>query len=137
MKLGLSFLAAVTLLGCSEDSAQRLPTAPGSTSQVGSLPVPTPTSPTSVWVMVVGDGGGCINDATVAVVGGQRAGLSVVQTTPCSVWDPYGGVVISDLSPGVEMTLRASAPGYAAGEQTVTPTRGQQMGLVMQLAKTQ
>jgi len=79
----------------------------------------------SLWVMVFGDSGACIAGAKVEVVDGQRLGQSIQQTEPCSVWWPfYGGVLFEGLTPGVEMTIRASAWGYVAQEKTVLPGFG-------------
>ena len=78
-----------------------------------------------LWVKVVDESGVCIEGATVQVVRGQRLGTIITQTTPCDAWS-YGddGVIFIGLTPGVEMTLRASASGYAALERTVIPTSG-------------
>ena len=77
---------------------------------------------------VVDESGVCIVDATVQVVRGQGVGPSITQKTPCNAWgDEFpslGGVFFNDLTPGVEMTLGASAPGYAALERTVIPLLG-------------
>jgi hypothetical protein len=80
--------------------------------------------------MVVDESGVCIVDATVRVVRGQDLGQEITQTTPCDAWAYYGGVVFDDLAPGQEMTLRASAPGYAAQEKTVVPSLGPQQALL-------
>jgi hypothetical protein len=71
--------------------------------------------------MAVGKDGGCIPGATFTVVSGQSyAGEVITQQTPCAVWD-YGdvGIVLRRLTPGVAMTLRASAAGYVTVERTV------------------
>jgi hypothetical protein len=78
--------------------------------------------------MVVDEAGLCIVGATIEVVDG--AGHAVTQTTPCDAWAYDGGVVFRDLTPGVEMTLRASASGYAAQEKTVVPSLGPQMAVL-------
>jgi hypothetical protein len=80
--------------------------------------------------MVVDEAGVCIVGATVQVVRGQSLGQSITQTTPCDAWAYDGGVVFKDLTPGVEMTLRASASGYAAQETTVVPSSGPQMAVL-------
>jgi uncharacterized protein (DUF39 family) len=74
--------------------------------------------------MVVDENGGCIGGATVTVVRGQAVGRSALQETPCAVWDYSGGFVFKDLIEGVEMKLRASAPGWADEEATVVPYGG-------------
>jgi hypothetical protein len=73
--------------------------------------------------MVADDSGLCITGATVQVVAGQGAGRSYTQTEPCNVWD-FGGIAVTDLIAGVELTLRAAAPGYVAQETVVVPTLG-------------
>ena len=71
--------------------------------------------------MAVGKDGGCIPGATFTVVSGQSyVGEVITQQTPCGVWD-YGdvGIMLRRLTPGVAMTLRASAAGYLTVERTV------------------
>jgi hypothetical protein len=65
--------------------------------------------------------GGCIPDATVEVVRGQAVGQRTTQVTPCSVWDYGNGFGFTGLAQGVELTIRASAPGYVPAERTVVP----------------
>jgi hypothetical protein len=67
--------------------------------------------------------GNCIEGATVEVVSGQSLGQKVTQTTPCDHWDdsPNGGFIFKGLTPGVAMTLRASAPGWDTQEKVVVP----------------
>jgi hypothetical protein len=76
--------------------------------------------------MVVDGSGVCIAGAKVLVIEGQRAGESLAQATPCDVWDYANGFYFEDLVPGIPMTLRVSAPGYADMEQKVSPTSGAQ-----------
>lgn len=83
--------------------------------------------------MVVEATGACIPGATVQVVAGQAAGNPVAQETPCSVWDYAGGVEYHDLAAGVPMTLRATAPGYATKDSTVTPSTGPQSAIILEL----
>jgi uncharacterized protein (DUF39 family) len=71
-----------------------------------------------LWGFVVGDGGLCIPDATVEIVGGNGIGQSVKQQTPCSAWDYDRGFLFKDLIAGAELTVRASAPGYRTSEKT-------------------
>jgi hypothetical protein len=134
MRFALIILATATLLGCSQEGGQRLPTAPSQPPNASSAP--RPNSLTFLWVMVVDDGGVCIFGATVEVVRGQGLGQSMTQTTPCAAWDYDGGFVFRDLTPGVEMTLRASALGYAAQERTVVPSLGPQMAVVITPARS-
>jgi hypothetical protein len=58
-----------------------------------------------------------------------------MQVTPCDAWAYYGGFVFDALSPGVEMTLRASAPGWSTEEKTVVPHLGGQTAVVISLKK--
>jgi hypothetical protein len=59
------------------------------------------------------------------VSGQSYIGEVVTQQTPCAVWD-YGnvGIMLRDLTPGVAMTLRASAAGYSTLEKTVFAQSG-------------
>ena len=120
MKVALVTLVTLILLGCSQQSSQGVPTAPGPVQTAA--PVPTPSAFASFWGMVVDETGVCIVGATLEVVRGQGAGLSFTQTAPCDVWSYDGGVVLMDLTPGVEMTFRAYAAGYAAQEKTIVPS---------------
>jgi hypothetical protein len=133
MKFALIIFVSLTLLGCSHESTQSsLPTSPGPPIPTAS-PVPTPApagSLTFLWGMVVDGSGVCIVGATVQVVSGQGLGQSMRQTTPCDAWSYDGGVMFRDLTPGVEMTLRASASGYDAQEKTVAPSLGGQMAVL-------
>ncbi len=81
--------------------------------------------------MVVDETGVCIAGATVQVVRGERLGATLTQTTPCDAWAYDGGFVLTDLTTGVEVTLRASAPGYAEQEKTFIPTSGPQMAVFL------
>jgi hypothetical protein len=71
--------------------------------------------------MVINPSGACIENATVQVVSGQRQGESQVQDPACDAWGYGGGFLFKDLTPGVPMTLRASAPGWTTQEQTFMP----------------
>ena len=122
MKVALTMLSALTLLGCSLDGAARLPSGP-------SLPA---SGPAWLWGMVIEDNGVCIVGASVTVVGGQASGLSVVQKTPCDAWGYGAGFEFKNLKEGEAMTLRASAPGWAAKEVTVVPTSGAQTALLIE-----
>ena len=80
--------------------------------------------------MVVNPSGGCIPAATIQVVAGQAVGEPITQETPCDVWGYSGGVEYHNLTAGVSMTLRATAPGYAAEEMTITPFGGAQSAII-------
>ena len=113
MKLALGIVATLAVWGCSQGDASRSPMAPDLTTIAPS---------TSLFVMVVdAHTSSCIVGATVQVVRGQRLGESLTQTTPCGAWDYGGEIQFKDLTPGVEMTLRASAPGYTSHELSVVP----------------
>ena len=138
MRFALLVLATLTLVGCSQDSPQRSPVAPGP-----SRVPPFPTCLTcnnelaSLFALVVDEGSGvCIEGATIQVVGGQSAGVSVPQTTPCDVWDADGGVWFKNLAPSDAMTLRATAPGWAPLEKIVVPSPGAQVAVVFELSRT-
>ena len=134
MKFTLTILATLSLLGCSHGNTQPLSTAP---SPLVTTSAPTAGSLTSLWGMVVDETGVCIVGATVQVVRGQGVGQGITQTTPCDAWAYDGGVVFRDLTPGVEMTLRASASGYAALERTVVPSLGPQMAVLLAPSRIQ
>ena len=131
MTFALMIFVSLILLGCSQEGDQSsLPTAPGPLASPAS-PVPAPpTGLTFLWGMVVDQAGVCIVGATVQVVSGQGLGQSMTQTTPCDAWAYDGGVVFRDLTPGVEMTLRASASGYTAQEKTVAPSLAGQVAVL-------
>jgi hypothetical protein len=134
VKFALIIFVSLTLLGCSQQGARSvLPTAPSPPIPTAS-PVPVPAPPagslTFLWGMVVDESGVCIVGATVQVVNGQGLGQSITQVTPCDAWSYDGGVMFRGLTPDVEMTLRASAAGYAAQEKTVVPSLGGQMAVL-------
>lgn len=126
MKIALGFLSSLTLLGCSAENVQRLPTTPDPPP-----PPYQPASPAWLWGMVVEDSGICIVDATVTVVRGQRVGETIKQETPCDAWGYGGGFEFKNLTPGAEMTLRTSATGYVSEEVTVVPHSGSQTALIL------
>ena len=71
--------------------------------------------------MVIGESGACIEGATIQIVGAQGAGEPIPQRTPCGVWDYDGGLLLTDLTPGVEVTLRGAASGYTPREMSFLP----------------
>ena len=136
MKIALTVLVALTLLGCSGERADSLLTAPSPLVGTGSLS-PTGGSLAMLFGMVVNESGGCIVGATVEVVRGQGLGQSITQTTPCDAWGYSGGFIFSNLTPGVEMTLRAAASGYASPEMTVVPSTGPQTAVLFSPSRIQ
>jgi hypothetical protein len=86
-----------------------------------------------LMVMAVDASGICIVGATVEVIGGQRVGTIVTQPGACDAWW-FAEIEFAGLTPGVEMTLRASAPGYSSQVVTVIPTSGPQTALVLELS---
>lgn len=115
MKSAFTIFAALALWGCARSD----PTAP-------LQPQDPATGNTDVWIwlMVVDQGGRCIPGATIQVVAGQDVGEPITQETPCDAWADSGGVEYHHLIAGVRMTLRATAPGYATEEKTITPAGG-------------
>ena len=112
MKLAIVALAALILGACSRENPSLLDLAP--------------TTNGWIWAMAVGKDGGCLTGATFTVVSGQSyVGEVITQQTPCAVWD-YGdvGIMLRGLTPGVSMTLRASAAGYSTLEKTVFAQSG-------------
>jgi uncharacterized protein (DUF39 family) len=71
----------------------------------------------------------------VEVVRGQAQSQQIRQETPCDAWGYGGGFVFKELSPGVEMTLRASAPGWSTEEKTFVPHLGVQTAVLISLKK--
>ena len=119
MKLAMFALAALTLGACSRESPPLLDPTPD--SGISGLTPADPATSGWIWAMAVGNDGGCIPGATFTVVSGQSYVDEIItQQTPCSVWD-YGdvGIMLRRLTPGVAMTLRASAAGYLTVERTV------------------
>jgi hypothetical protein len=90
-----------------------------------------------LWGMVVDETGVCIAGATVQVVSGERPGQIITQTTPCDAWAYDGGFVLTGLTAGVEVTLRASAPGYAEQERTFVPTSWPLMAVLLTPSRIQ
>ena len=113
----------LSILGCSQGSTQRSPTAP--TPPVATPPPqpapPAPSNRYALWGVVVTSSGVCIEGATVEVVEGpELLGVRVAQTLPCDLRRSTGGFGFDDVPPAM-MTLRASAPGYVSQEQTIEP----------------
>jgi hypothetical protein len=115
MRLAGIFSTALILFGCSQESTQQSPTVP-------SPPVETAPKSVDLRGIVINPGGGCIEGAIVEVVSGQALGQKVTQSTPCSHWESGGGFIFTDLTPGVTMTLRASAQGWGTQEKIVVPS---------------
>jgi hypothetical protein len=107
MKFAFIGFVTVVAIGCSGEERSTYPTAP--TPSVAAAPAPIPDQLASVSVS------------------GQGLGRSVRQADRCSVWDPDYSANFKDLTPGAEMTLRASAEGYAPREVIVMPTPGPQV----------
>lgn len=144
MKYALVILVLLSLFACSEKTAQRaptapdppVPTAPDPSVPIAPLPPTQPPRLTSLWVVVIEEGArgaSCVPGATVEIVRGEGLGQSLKQTTPCSYWDPDYDLVFTGLTLGAELTLRASASGYAAKEVTMVP-RGPQRAVAIELA---
>ena len=123
MKFGVAILVIIALSGCSRESVPRIPTAPTSPVADPRPPVPPapPTGSALLWVMVIGQSGACIDGATIQIVGVQGAGEPMPQRTPCGVWDYDGGLLLTDLTPGVEVRLRGAATGYTHSEMSFLP----------------
>jgi hypothetical protein len=131
MKTALPVFVALALLGCSD---QGRPTAPDPPATTASPPTP-PGALTSLFGFVVESSGLCIRDAVVEVVRGQAQGQRIVQETPCDAWSYGAGFIFTGLSPGVEMTVRASAPGWSTEEKTFVPHLGVQTTVQISLKK--
>jgi hypothetical protein len=132
MKRALIVLATMVSLACSQDLVENVPTAPN-VPTIPPIPLPAPpiaNIPAWVSVMVVDDSGICIPNAKVEIVRGQGAGRSGTHDKPCAQWDYGFEITFNNLIPGVEMTLRAAAPGYKPVEKTIRPTSESQMALL-------
>lgn len=136
MRLPALILVALGVSACSRDvdsaPTVRYPTVP-------TPPVPPPSGPSSGLTVLLGlvieDTGACIVGASVRVLAGQRAGESMMQETPCDVWGYSGGFEFDSLTPGLPMTLRASAPNYVDLDTTVYPTLGVQQYKELKLSR--
>ena len=144
MRIASILCLTSSILGCSENIVQRSPTGP--TPPV-TIPPPQPTSPQPaspqrpapppydkvvLWGYVLTSSAECITGATVEVTDivlppgtlsevprnllGQKA------TQSCDSPRLGGGFEFDEgAPPDIEVTLRASAPGYVSKTQTVIP----------------
>ena len=71
--------------------------------------------------MVISETGACIEGATIQIVRAEGAGEPIPQRTPCGAWDDDGGLLLTDLRPDVDLTLRGAASGYARREMSFRP----------------
>ena len=110
---GIAIFVAVSLSGCSTQT----PTTPSSHAAAA----PSPSLPRSVSGIVTNASGACIAGVMGEVIAGQALGQKSAQLGPCDHWWPFTGFAFSNLTPGVPLTIRATAPGYLAKEMTVTP----------------
>ena len=120
MRFARFAVAALTLSACSEE---------------GTTTVLYPPDMAFLWGVVIDDFGGCLEGVTVSVIAGQARGRSVVQATPCGMWDYGGGFLFKHLMPGEPMTIRASAPGYVPKDTTLVPTSGPQLATLITPSK--
>jgi carboxypeptidase family protein len=133
MKLIAPLFLALMLIGCSHESTPTAATPPVMTASS----TPTPSASVSLWGFVVNAAGACIENATVEASRGQAQGQRIVQVTPCDVWAYDGGFVFKDLTPGVQITVRASAPGWSTEEKTfVAGEQGTGKAVVIELKKS-
>ena len=112
---------AITFVACSEHPLP-VPTAPSrADAGVATVPV-SKTVSAFLYATVIerGGGGACITEATLQIVAGQHAGPEIFNQEPCDYWDPPG-FTVKDLNPGVDLTLRFSAPGFVPIELTTVP----------------
>ena len=120
MRFGLIVLMALMAHGCSSDTARRTPTAPSSPSPTPT-PTPAPNSLTNLYGFVVESSGACIKGASVHIVRREASSQSITQITPCG-WSYSDFFNCENLTAGVEVTIRASATGYATQEMTAFPS---------------
>jgi len=135
-KFGVTILVIVALAGCSRESVPGIPTAPAPPAPGPPAP---PTGSAVLWVMVITETGRCIEGATIQTVLAGGAGDPIPQKTPCSAWDSEGGLLLTALTPGVPLTLRGAAPGYAPREKSFLPDSTPQMisAVSIELSKAQ
>lgn len=133
----LAMLTTLLLVACGTGgpAGPTVPTSPAQPSKPAPPPVPPPAPSARVWAMVIRDSGACIA-ATVQAISGQAVGQIRAQTNECDAWAYDGGVVFENLTPGIQMTLRASAPGYASQNVIVVPTAGVQGAIFITLSQT-
>ena len=127
-------LSASLIVACAGEPSRPSPSAPSG----GAPPIPSPRPYTKafLWVIVADSSGHCIPGASLRVVRGQLSGQTRVQDdTPCSVWDYGMGTFFSELEPGVEMTITASARGYGDQSETFYPHPFPQTGFFFYLPK--
>ena len=120
MKFGVIMLVIVAVAGCSRESVPGIPTAPAAPVAAPAPPAP-PTGSALLWVMVISETGSCIEGATIQIVRAEGAGEPIPQRTPCGAWDDDGGLLLTDLRPDVDLTLRGAASGYARREMSFRP----------------
>jgi hypothetical protein len=138
MRYTTMLLAAATILGCGGDSTGPSPVTPVTpvTPVAPVTPVTPVNAPAWMWGMVLPAGGGygtCIVGATVRLVTDQGEGQQLVQES-CEVI--FGGFTYPDLTPGVAITIRASAPGYATKDTTFVPsTNSYQTAMLIVLSR--
>ena len=140
MKFGVTILVIVALAGCSRESVSSIPTAPappGAAPGPAAPPAPPAPPPGSglLWVMVIDDGGGCIDGATIQILGAQGVGEPIPQKTPCGAWDYDGGLLLTTLTRDVTV-LRGAAHGYAPREMSFFPMQGALRAVFIELSKT-
>ena len=137
MRFALIVVVTLILFGCSDGSRpQPLPTAP-EPPPVPATPAPPAPELTFLSVVVTehGGSGACVPGATVEIVNGQGLGRRVSQNDMCSYWDPDYNATFQRLNAGEQLTLRATAAGYAAKEVTVVPVTGPQPALSIELTR--
>ena len=115
MRRTFTILTFTAICACGSDG---ITTGPG-----GDSPLPPGPGPLAVIAgLIVRDDGTCIDSASVRVVQGQGLDRSAAQRTPCDANTGEGGFLLTDLTPGLSMTIRATAPGYLSLDKTITPT---------------
>jgi len=89
--------------------------------------------------MVIRETGACIDGATIQIVGAQGGSEPIPQKTPCDAWADDGGLLLTNLTPGVELTLRGAANGYKPDEKNFLPfpMPGSYQAVFIKLSKAQ
>jgi len=132
MRYAPLMLSASLIVACAGEPSRPSPNAPSDSAPDVRGESATPTTPTTpstpasstgfLWVVVADSDGFCIPGGSIRVVRGQLAGETRVQDDrPCSVWDYGMGINFQELELGVEITLTASASGYAEQSKSFYP----------------
>jgi hypothetical protein len=149
MRYAPAVVIALTLIACAGRDGERPPSIP-TAPPPPTIPVTPATPDTPVipdpgsgadrgptfWGMVIDASGACIKGATVRLASANETEPGIEQDANCDVWAYGGGVQLYNLVLEVEVTLVASAPGYASREVKVIPSLTQRQAVLIELSGT-